>query len=323
MKKILLHRLSSLLLLFFCLGIHKTVGFAVPVATTWSPSLGADPMIWKMRSKAEAKGLILQHLNSPRQMYYLINEAYVQNLEGTVAQDLANRLEANGEDPKFIVLASYAALQAAGSASRGFWGDGTPETMGINAQFGGIKAFLTLELFRELKDPALIIMAASVLADDWYPRNIPIKHWQILIDRLEWTLRRTPRWGDVHYQMGEVLSSYASEVWRDKTFNPEMKDRIPAMDRVNRRAKKHLLTAIRLDPGLKANGYHLLSYIYKDLDEPRKGLELFKQAQKLTRNPTSEWWQKREIADFEKAIQEVEAEPGTRTQHTEPLQTQQ
>lgn len=290
-----------LTLCFLVMGTRNSG--AIPAMTVWSPQLQADPMIWKMRSQVQAQGLISQHLNDSRQMLYLINESYAANLEGYIAQNLVQRLRKDFENPRLIILACYATKQAATYGSRAFAGGGTPEAKALVGQYGALKAFLSVEMLRQLKDPALIVMAVNVLCEDWYGEGKSLKDWQLLVKRQDYVAQRAPRWALGHYYNGDLLMSYGDEVRRSNLFTPQAER--SAFERVEGRAKSHFELAMRLDPSLKPSCYTKLAYIYADLRDPIRGLALFKQGQKLSRFPGNTTWQKQEVASFERRIKKL------------------
>lgn len=296
-------RLLRILFLMVFLVVGAGRSWAIPLMTVWSPALRADPVIWKMRSKVQAQGLISMHFNDSRQMFYLINESYAANLEGFVAQNLIDRLEKDFENPRLIVLACYAAKKAADYGSRAFAGGGTPEARALVGRYSALTAFLDVGVLRQLKDPALTIMAIEVMSAEWYGHGgHNLKEWQSLVKQQEQAVSRAPRWAPVYYYNAELLRSYSSQIWRDDLLNPQREDLPPASERVLRRAKRNYEFAMRLDPGLKADCYTRLAYVYKNLGDPVEGLALLKEGQKLSRFPGGSTWQKQEVASFERQI---------------------
>lgn len=297
-------RTLFLALCFLVIGTHSS--WAIPPMTVWSPQLKADPIIWKMRSQVRAQGLISQHLSDARQMFYLINESYAANLEGYVAQNLVEKMRKDFDNPRLVVLACYATKQATTYGSRAFVGGGAPEAKALLGQYDGLKAFLTVEMLRQLKDPALIVMAVDVLSEDWYGHGgHSLKEWQLLVNRQDYAVKRAPDWALGHYYNGDLLMSYSNEVRGGDTLNAQ--DEKSAFDRVLQRAKSQLELAMRLDPGLKPNCYNKLAYVVANLGDPVRGLALFKEGQRLSRFPGGPSSQKAAIASFEKRIQRMKA----------------
>ena len=224
--------------------------------------------------------LIDKHIADPKAMYRVINQSYGKNQEGYVAKNLISRLEKDPENPQLTIITVYAVVQAAGSGSRALWLPGTLESKSLVFSRDYFFSSITPDLWKDLSDPALMIMAAVArneklkesVDDNMQPHRAEEK--LPVIDLCRRAVAIDPKWGDAHYWYGRMLLSYFYD------FGPK--------ERENRRdlllnSKAELLKAAELDEGLKSDCYWHLTFVSEDLDQPKEALAYLEKALQLRR----------------------------------------
>lgn len=250
----------------FLLALLATTGLAHAILPVTSPSarVKADVSLWNFRTQQELDALIRRHYNNPRASYYLINNAREKGFAPYAAWVYFQNAESKrAYKAQTWVSVAYAAQIGTGRWSFSKMNQPTFRKVTEN-KFAIDVRFVHAMEEKTFKSPEVLLMAAATRYDQvrgttWNGILGGDPEWKNVFLWLRQAQKLAPNWADAHYWNG--VASYA--YWKDTG-----RTRASLLPR----AKSALLTAQRLDPGLKGSTSWVLWLVADGMKRPKEQL---------------------------------------------------